>query len=679
MSRSANKRAKLLFLTAVLAALVASGVVVRAGSIDIGAKVKLAADFWVVQGDLRTGAGIQKAAASGAIVGGPLIQNDERWWNVDFAQGVDGWVKEAALAENVGTATSLSSSTAASPLLSTRSLAVPIPSVAAAVASGTAAAFVNPDDGAIPDRALHPLAFPTATGFGKNTSVRSPDAVVYKINTLTDVADPLDGKISYRECALALPITNPYAIPANRPRYCVFDVAGAIILQAPAFITQPKIYIAGQTSPGGIEFRLGSKYDPVDSLIDTRRGGNHMILRHVRTRTGPHLGRASENGDPIRMSGTNNQIIDHVSTMFGTDESLDMACTDCTVQWSIIGPNICRNAGHTSYLHCKTFFLKPATRVTIAHNLSQHGEQRGINIAVGSNPAVAGATGQVDVINNVLYNFIAEAGLVSNQFGSVYANYLNNVYLRGPKYNASDGNYLIGLYANASRFAFGFNIFSKGNVTPRTRIAGQFGSTTTDSFQKSAGYIAHVSANSVCGLTAAGLQDCSRFGLTVVQDKLYALMPGMKSPSFDPIRLTSAQQAFRDVMTFAGANLCLHGACRDNVDAMYVDDVRTCDTAPYKFDQNWPSTVAEAGGWARITKRTAKIDSDNDGMPDEWEKKFRNTNPNVWDANDDRDGDGYPNIEEYLNFLAKEDIRYLKMVGAGSGAVPAYNCGRPMF
>ncbi|NWK98768.1 hypothetical protein DM806_24520 [Sphingobium lactosutens] len=665
-------------MTVTIAVLVATAVGVRAGAIDIGAKVKLTTNFWLMESDLRTGAGIQSASADGDIVDGPLSRNGERWWRVDFAQGADGWVKEAALVENAGAATHLSSVAPAPALVSTRGLMVPTVSVAAA-ATGTAAAFANPDDGDIPDRALHPLAFPTATGFGKNSSVRSPDAVVYKINTREDVADPADGKISYRECALALPITNPYIIPADRPRYCVFDVAGAIILQSPAFITQPKIYIAGQTSPGGIEFRLGQKYNPVDSLIDTRRGGNHMILRHVRTRTGPHLGRESQNGDPIRMSGTNNQILDHVSTMFGTDESLDMACTDCTVQWSIIGPNICRNAGHTSSLHCKTFFLKPATRVTIAHNLSQHGEQRGINIAAGSNPAMAGAKGQFDVVNNVLYNFIAEAGLVSNQFGSVYANYLNNVYLRGPKYNASDGNYLIGLYANASRYAFGFNIFSKGNVTPRTRIAGQFGSTTTDSFQNSAGYIAHVSANSVCGLTIAGIQDCSHFGLTVVQNITYALMPGLATPSFDVARVTSAQQAFRDVMTFAGANQCLYGACRDNVDAMYIDDVRTCDTAPYLFDQNWPSTVSEAGGWARLTQRAAKLDSDNDGMPDDWEKKFRNSNPHVWDANDDRDGDGYPNIEEYLNALAQDHVRYDNMVGKGTGVIPAYNCGRPMF
>ncbi|HEY0624964.1 hypothetical protein [Sphingomonas sp.] len=661
---------------AITAVALASTVVVtaRANPVKVGAAIELTGKYRVMGSDLQTGAGMQQAGATGTVVEGPVVRLGKRWWRVDFGQGVDGWVNEAVLrTTGVIVITPPSPTPTPTPLPPVMPAPTPPPS------AGVAGAFANPDNGAIPDRARHPLAFPTATGFGKHTSVRSPNAVVYKINTLDDVANPGDGKISYRECALALPVTSPYNIPANRPRYCVFDVAGAIVLQSSAFITQPQIYIAGQTSPGGIEFRLGAQYNPVDSLIDTRHGGSNMILRHVRTRTGPHLGRTSENGDPIRMSGTRNQIIDHVSTMFGTDESLDMACIDCTVQWSIIGPNICRNAGHTSSLHCKTFFLKPASRVTIAHNLSQHGEQRGINIAVGTNPATAGATGQVDVVNNVLYNFIAEAGLVSNQFGSVYANYVNNAYLRGPRYNASDGNYLIGLYGNGARFPFGFNIHATGNVTPRTRIAGQFGSTATDPYQNAAGFIAHVSASSICGLTSSGAQDCSRTGLATVQNAAYALMPGLAAPTFDPARVVSAEQAFRDVLTFAGADLCRDGACRDNVDQMYVEDVRSCDTAPYLFASNWPSTVAEAGGWAQITPGSAKRDSDNDGMPDDWESRFTNTNPNVWDANADADGDGYPNIEEYLNALAQDDARYYGMAGFGTGRVPAYNCARPMF
>lgn len=545
---------------------------------------------------------------------------------------------------------------------------------------GSASAFTDPDNGNIPDRGLHPIAFPTAVGFGRVTSVRSPNAVVYKINSLLDVADPNDGLITYRECALALAVNTPYAIPAGRPRYCVFDVAGAISLNSPAWITTPKIYIAGQTSPGGIEFRLGANYNPVDSLIDTRRGGDHMIVRHIRARTGEHPGRTSMNGDPIRINGTRFQIIDHVSAMFGTDESLELSgCTNCTVQWSIIGPNICRNAGHTSALHCKTFFLKPAGNVTVAYNLSQHGEQRGMNVAPGIAPVVAGTAMQIDLINNVLYHFLSESGLVSNQFGHVYANYVGNVSLRGPRFLATDGNFLIGLYGAAARNPNGFDIYASNNVTPQTRIAGQFGQTVTDPFRDAAGMVAASgnTASTVCALSSLGQKDCSRIGKDVVQNVRPAVAPGNTALSVRAGQIASPEQAMRAVLSFAGADMCRDGTCRDNVDRLYVEDVSTCDLPPYLMESGWTSTVAASGGWAQITPGAAKADSDNDGMPDEWESRFRGTNPRVWDANADPDGDGYPNIEEYLNWAARDDVRYSGKLTSGTARLPASNCNRP--
>lgn len=543
--------------------------------------------------------------------------------------------------------------------------------------AGDQAAFANPDDGNIPDRATHPRAFPTAMGFGRVASVRSADAVVYKIDTLADVADPNDGRISFRECALALAVNTPYAIPAGRPRYCVFDVAGQIAIQSPTNITVPRLYIAGQTSPGGIELRLGANYNPVDALIHSRGAGDHMIVRHLRLRLGEHPTRKSINGDPIRISGTRYQMLDHLSTMYGTDESLDMSCTDCTVQWSIIGPNMCKDAGHTSSLHCKTFFLKPSGNVSIIRNISQHGEQRGINVAPGVSPATPNGQWQLEVVNNVLYHFASEQGLVSNQFGHTRGNYIGNVSFRGPRYNGSDGNYFIGLYSPSSTAAFGFDIYASGNVTPHTRIAGQFGSTVTDPFRKQAGLVSNVVASSVCGLSSTG-KDCALLGTAVVQDKAPALVPG-KSLTVPASAITTAEQAMRDVLAYGGATLCRDGWCRDNVDAMYVDDVRTCDTAPYLFQTAWPSTVAGTGGWAKLSQGAAMTDTDRDGMPDSWEQKYSGTNPKVWDANADPDGDGYPNIEEYLNFLAQDHVRYSGHIGSGKGPVPAYNCGRPMY
>jgi hypothetical protein len=539
-------------------------------------------------------------------------------------------------------------------------------------------AFSNPDDGSVPDPASHPVAFPTATGFGKVTSVRASNAVVYKINSLLDTADPNDGLITYRECALALAVNTPYAIPANRPRYCVFDVSGRIQMQGPAWIRVPKMYLAGQTSPGGIEFTLGANYNPVNSLIDVRRGGSNVIIRHVRVRLGEHPTRLSDNGDPIRIQQEGNVILDHVSTMYGTDESLDFACVNnCTVQWSVIGPNLCKGAGHTASGHCKTFFIKPSKNVTVYHNLSQHGEQRGMNVAVGVHPTFDAATGQLDAVNNTIYNIVAETGLLSSQFGNVYANYLGNTAFRGPLFNNQDGNYFVGLYSAASS-THGFRVYVDGNVTFRNRITGQFGQVVTDPYQKIAGITSQTAtAPPPCALNANGMRDCALgSGVGVVRNTAPAIAPDTGAVSVPAALVTDAETAMRDTLAFAGADMCLGAPCRDNVDAAAIEDVRTCDAAPLKFSSGWANTAAGAWGYASFSPGAAPADTDNDGMPDSWEAQFANTDPLVWDANADLDGDGYPNIEEYLSAAAGDDVRYSGFVGSGTGALPAYNCGR---
>jgi hypothetical protein len=86
---------------------------------------------------------------------------------------------------------------------------------------------------------------------------------------------------------------------------------------------------------------------------------------------------------------------------------------------------------------------------------------------------------------------------------------------------------------------------------------------------------------------------------------------------------------------------------RDPIDARIIEEVRK-GTAT-QGNNGIIDTPDDVGGWPELTGGTAPSDTDQDGIPDEWEEKYglkpTNANDNVQDA----DGDGYTNVEEYLN------------------------------
>ena len=83
---------------------------------------------------------------------------------------------------------------------------------------------------------------------------------------------------------------------------------------------------------------------------------------------------------------------------------------------------------------------------------------------------------------------------------------------------------------------------------------------------------------------------------------------------------------------------------RDAVDQRIVREVRARGGRII----NDPSQV---GGWPALPATAPPPDSDRDGVPDTWESEH-GTNPAVKDSNRDGDGDGWTNVEEWLNALA---------------------------
>jgi hypothetical protein len=74
---------------------------------------------------------------------------------------------------------------------------------------------------------------------------------------------------------------------------------------------------------------------------------------------------------------------------------------------------------------------------------------------------------------------------------------------------------------------------------------------------------------------------------------------------------------------------------------------------------------SEVGGWPRLASGTPPVDSDHDGMPDAWEKRLGLDPEDPDDRNGDVTGNGYTNLEDYLNELAG-DIRLSRPGGSAS-------------
>ena len=143
----------------------------------------------------------------------------------------------------------------------------------------------------------------------------------------------------------------------------------------------------------------------------------------------------------------------------------------------------------------------------------------------------------------------------------------------------------------------------------------------------------------------------------------YGTVPGadkvamrLTSP-LNPGKVTthSAEKAYEKVLEYCGASLT-----KDSVDIRILKDVST-GTATYMNGGNGSTkgivdTQGAVGGWPVLESLNAPTDSDDDGMPDNWETA-NSLNPYSGDDAQLKSVDGvYPNIEVYINSLVTEIV-----------------------
>lgn len=439
------------------------------------------------------------------------------------------------------------------------------------------------------------LAFPTAEGYGKHT-VGGRGGKVHEVTNLNDSGDG-----SLRA-----------AVEAKGPRTVVFRVSGTIDLKSDLRIKNSNITIAGQTAPGdGICIK---KY-PL--MI----GADEVVIRYLRVRFGDESGK---DADAISARYVTNLILDHVSASWSVDETMSIYhCENITVQWCLISESMF-SSNHSKSNH-GFGGIWGSNHSSYHHNLLAHHS--------GRNPRFASGCGHTDYRNNVIYNWGYRScyGAEAQQKGS-------------EKFNFSTINMVA-------------NYYKPGPATDPGKKAELAEPSARGKDDKGSW---HVAGNFMKGSPAVTADNWSGLrGSNYI--KLNQAWEAM------PIKQQTAKEAYKSVLENAGATF----PKRDAVDARVIEEVRT-GTATFEGVYKTKKKVADqskvtgiidsqndVGGWPELRSAPAPEDADHDGMPDEWEtakgldpSNAADGNKVAADGSNDQDGDGYTNLERYLNEIA---------------------------
>lgn len=392
------------------------------------------------------------------------------------------------------------------------------------------------------------------------------------------------------------------ALSTPGPRIIVFAVSGNINLTSLLYVTEPYVTIAGQTSPGGISVS-GKQFNVAT---------HDVIIQHMRFRSGGHLYDGNDSdGDSFSIWGPEwnggfpvyNIIIDHSSFTWGTDETFSVTggATKTTLQNNLIAQGL-RYAKFPTSDHSKGLMVsgkyRHDTEVSLYKNYIAHNTGRSPLLY---NPPADNTNFLVDGKNNVSYNW--KGGSRPSFGGDARVNWVANYAKEGP-------------YSNRQNFFFRGETF----VTPAEALV-------------------YVLGNIGTARTSIDPEWMVSNDYTIVplsEEYRRATAWDIVNPlPYEEMTSTLASS----IVASSGATLPI----RDSVDSAIVESFDTGISL-------LKDTVSYPNDWPTYQQLPNPTDTDNDGMPDQYEAAYiLNTNFN--DSAGDSDGDGYTNIEEYLFFL----------------------------
>jgi hypothetical protein len=356
-------------------------------------------------------------------------------------------------------------------------------------------------------------------------------------------------------------------------------------------VTNDNLTIDGATAPGG--------------GIMLKDGGltikaNHVIVRNLRVRPGLAAliqRRVNVNGITIMSNegvAVHDVIVDHCSVSWGSDDLLGaiFGSDNVTFQWIIMSEALeCNECGG------KGLLIDRARHVSVHHSLYAHTYIRWPEIS----------RGELDFVNNVAYNSNGTTTQINPIYGEIHANFVGNYYKGGP--NAFPQN--LG-YADI-RTMGGLTYSALSGIFVQNNLGRYYGANGTQ----------------------YGVAQPDR---SIIWGDNGGIPVQLQRYPFPQITTTDVMTAFNQVLERAGA------FPRDQADSRVVNDVRS-------GSGRWIADPSEVGGWPTLLSDAPPVDSDQDGMPDSWELS-RGLNPtNPSDGPIDHNGDGFTNIEEYMNSL----------------------------
>jgi hypothetical protein len=476
------------------------------------------------------------------------------------------------------------------------------------------------------------LAFPTAEGYGRFAR-GGRGGVVYEVTNLND-----SGPGSYRA-----------AIEASGPRTVVFRVSGLIQLQGPCVIGNGYLTVAGQTAPGeGI------------CLANWRAGMsscNDVIMRFMRCRLGDGCRKAM---DGIGLGNSTHSIIDHTSISWTMDEgtssrqsgAVGSQTSMITFQHNLISEPLRYSYHYAGQSATSTTYEPHAFAGSISgeigsyhHNLIAHSTDRNWSLAGGLDQSSHYA-GSLDIRNCVVYNWRGR----TTDGGVARLNYVNNYYKPAPVNLSISCSWLLRLDTINTNWGTEY-IFMTNNVWEgKTYYSNNW---MTGSFANGLPLTNLVITNSELYPSYVDTQSASNAYKLVLSDA------GCNMQLQDLIDRRVIGEALDGTTHYIGTNgnpYIVNGVTQATSGADnpgFIDsqtDVRdyTNDVSAANYSPNAP--------WGPYRTYNVPLDTDHDGLPDWWErlKGLKTNSPagDYSDANADLLGDGYTELERFLNWLA---------------------------